>query len=125
MKLGGDLEGAGAAVGDLHLVAGSAKHDGEGLGSLDVVIRHQDSAGHGFLNRQCTRSVSSRPSGSFVERGQTDHELAASTNAKTVGLHASPVELDQMPHERQPDPQSARRSSGRGIRLHEQVEHPG
>src|SRR5713101_2519204 len=100
LKIFGDLESASAAVGDSHLVARPAQHDGEGLGTVDIVIRHENSTWHRFPSRQVTPNGSNLSPGPFPERGKTDHELAAPINARTVGFHASSVELDQMPDQR-------------------------
>src|SRR6266545_5806777 len=59
------------------------------------------------------------------QAGQTYHELAALSEAGTASLDGSPVQLDEVLHERQANAQSSRGAIEGRIRLHEQVEDQG
>src|SRR6185436_1430283 len=57
--------------------------------------------------------------------GQLDGEARASSFAATVGVNAPAVKLDDVPHDRQPDPQPAVRTHAAGVGLAEAIEDVG
>ncbi len=96
---------------------------GDAVRGIDVVVDDQDAARHELVGQRVVADGGRGWLRGRAQKRQVDDEFAALARAPADRPDVAAVRLDDLPHQGQPDAESAFGPGARGVRLHEQVEH--
>ena len=99
----GGLDGGFAVVRDMDLVTGDLEQQGEALRRIGVVVGDEHPQRSGDRFGVLWGDVADRRR---CDDGQLEHELAAVADARAARLDRSAVQLDELAHEREADPEA-------------------
>ena len=117
------MNAAGTVVHEARLVSERGKHLGQHRRGVAVVVDDEHAAGRPAAPARelqpCDRLATLQRR---LRERQADRELGARASTAAGGRHAAAVQLDEAPHDRQAEAETAARALERLRLLHEEVE---